>query len=453
MNNRFKALLLFMFITQTYAENSIGILEVYKLALKHDAQLAQAQAVYQASMEGLDIAKAPLLPQLSASGSYTIDDGTNGGNVGVNAGGNANNIADVSTLSAGVNLRQSLYEKDVWDKYEKAKIVLDKSKYEFKIAEQEMIIRLAKSYFKVLLAQVDLKLEQAQVTANKTQWQRSLESKKVGLVNIADVLQAKSNYDLSKSEKIAAENNLDIANEELITLVGVKINNIKTMKFDVRITHKKLDIHQYEDLAVNNNITVLKLTEQKNIADKEVAIQKSGHWPKLYLQGSYVDQSYSNFDSRFAVNYRARSNLKIGIYAQLPIYAGGGISASVSQAIYSAKATNIGVRAAKENAKLNARVEVKNLQRGYKLIAANRVAVQSNEAFVVSAEESYLVGLTDQLSVLTARANKYQALRNLTLSLHNFVLSDLRLAKATGSLSINDLIKIETILSAQKFNG
>ena len=165
------------------------------------------------------------------------------------------------------------------------------------------------------------------------------------------------------------------------------------------------------------------------------------------MRAGYTDNSYSNFDSDYESTYKDNQNMSVGVYTSIPLYSGGRTSALVSQARANHQAAIIGVRDAKENAKLNARVEVRNIQRGFELVSANRAAVKSNEAFLETAEESYKVGLKDLLDVLTARANKYQALRNLTLSLHNLVLSKLRLAQATGSLNVDKLNEIEVLLS------
>lgn len=439
INKQIKPLLLTMtFLTGSIVGSSAiastGLVKMYELALEHDAQLAQAEVVYQASLDSLTIAKAPLLPQITADGGYTIND-------------SSSESADVNTLSIGVNLQQSLYEHDTWARYEQAKSVLEKAKYELQIARQNMIVRLAKRYFDVLLAKVDVELSIAQEKANKNQWDRAKVSAEIGLASKTDVLQTKSTYDLTKSERIRAENSLDVAYEGLIKLTGNAANDLKRIAFDTKIPEEALNIQEHENKASDQNLTVLKLIAQMQVASEDIEIQKSGHWFKFFLRAGYTDNSYSNFDSDYESTYKDNQNMSVGVYTSIPLYSGGRTSALVSQARANHQAAIIGVRDAKENAKLNARVEVRNIQRGFELVSANRAAVKSNEAFLETAEESYKVGLKDLLDVLTARANKYQALRNLTLSLHNLVLSKLRLAQATGSLNVDKLNEIEVLLS------
>lgn len=413
-----------------HVQANIGLVEVYRLALQHDAQLAQAKASYQANLENVDIAKSPLLPQITASGSYTINDGNS-------------NAADVSTTSLGLNLQQSLYQRDYWLRYEQSKSKLTLASYDFKIAQQDMIIRVAERYLNVLLAKEDLSLSQAQEKANQNQWQRAKVSAEIGLASQTDVLQTKSSYDLSKSSRINAENNLDVAYEKLNKLTGTRVTNLKVISTNYKAGSKPLDIQAYQIKAAKHNLSLLKLKQQAEIAEQEIAVQGSGHFPKFYLQANYTDKSYSNFGSAYSGSYQDKNNFNVGVYTSVPLYSGGGTSAKVSQARANANAAKIAMRDAKETAELNARIAVRNIQSGKKLVSANLAAIKSNDAFLNTAQESYEVGLKDLLDVLTARANKFQAQRNLTSSLHNLALSQLRLAQAVGNLTIENLNALE----------
>lgn len=433
MNRKFNSYvfsILILCLTSTQVTAASGIIDVYNLSIQHDAKLAQAKASYQAEQEGVGVARGNLLPQISINGSYSVNDGDN-------------NAADATTTSAGVSLQQSIYQHDYWARYGQAKSRLKQEKYNLKIAEQDLILRLAEHYFAILLAQVDLKFSLSQEKANKNQWQKARVSANVGLSNNADVLQAKSSYDLSKSIRISSQNNLDIAYENLTKLTGKVVKNLKKVSVNSRIKRKKLSIKSYERLALKNNLAILKAREQVNVAKKEISAQQSAHWPKIYVQANYTEKSYTDFEPSYSANYQDKNNSNVGIYASMPIFSGGSGSAKVAQARANAKVSKIALRDAKDIAKLNARVAVRNLQRGYELVEANRAAVKSSNAFLDTAKESYKVGLKDLFEVLTARTNKFQAQKNLTSSLHNLALSKLRLAKSVGTLNIDKLHDIE----------
>jgi len=423
-----------LILASSTAWSAPGLIDVYQMAVLHDAKLAQARATYQANQEALNIARSPLLPQIAANANYVKNDS----NV---------DTADVTTRELGLSMTQSLYQHDNWARYSQAKYQMQKSEYEIKFAEQDLIVRVSDAYFKVLLAQEDVKLAQAKEEADQTQWERAQASAEVGLASKTDVLQAKSSYDLSKSQRITAENNLDVAYEELMKLTGKPVSEFKVIKLNVNLPAQNLDMSKWENMAEEQNLDVLQVEETTNVASKEVEVQKSGHWFNLDLKAQYTDQSYSDFNAIYPGQYSDRNNLMVGVYATLPLYSGGGVSAKVSEARANYKAATLGLRDAKESARLNARIQVRNVERGMELVMANRAAVQSNDAFLEAAEEGYKVGLKNLLEVLTARTNMFQARRNLAESLHNVVLSRLKLEAIVGRLTADKLVQFDTVLS------
>ncbi|WP_024851184.1 TolC family outer membrane protein [Hydrogenovibrio kuenenii] len=421
-------------LTSFQVNAAYSLFDIYQMAVAHDATLAQAQATYQASQQSVKIARASLLPQVSANASYS------------DSYLNENAVGPISTTSGDITLKQSLYKHDSWAKYSQAKYTLKKAEYTIKSAQQDIIVRVADAYFKVLLAQEDVKLAKAKEKANKTQWDRAKASAEVGLASKTDVLQAKSSYDLSKSDRISAENNLDVAYEELTKLTGKTVKELKVIALNVKLPQPKLNIATYEQEAQDSNLTVLQAEEQANVANEEVQVQKSGNWFNVSLQAQYA-HTKSSPSNPYSYSSKYPDNLSASIVASLPLYSGGGTTALVAQARSNYEAAEIGVRDAKESAKLNARVQVRNVERGVELVAANRAAVQSNDAFLEAAEEGYKVGLKDLLEVLTARTNKFQARRNLAQSLQNVVLSRLKLDAAVGTLNADNLQKYDSILS------
>ncbi|WP_235585262.1 TolC family outer membrane protein [Thiomicrospira sp. XS5] len=421
-------------MASTTAWSAPGLVDIYQMAVLHDAKLAQARATYQANQEVVSIARAPLLPQLTADGSYVKNDSNK-------------DAYDVTTQELGLNVTQSLYQHDNWAKYSQAKYQLQQSEYQMKFAEQDIIVRVADAYFKVVLAQEDVTLAEAKEAADKTQWERAKASAEVGLASKTDVLQAKSSYDLSKSDRITAQNNLDVAYDELMKLTGKEVHELKVISLNTKLPSQTLNLNDWEMRAQENNLTVLQQEEAANVASEEIEVQKSGYWFNVNLQAGYNDMSYSDTASGYDAQYTDRNNLSIGVYASMPLYSGGGTMSQVAQARSNYKAATAGLRDARETASLDARIQVRNVQRGQELVTANRAAVQSNDAFLEAAEEGYKVGLRNLLEVLTARTNMFQARRNLAESLHNVVLSRLKLEAAAGSLTSDKLEKYDQVLS------
>ena len=408
-----------------------GLMDIYQLALEHDAVLAQAKASYEANQEVVTVAKSPLLPQVT--GRATL---------GKTYSSSSN--YDASTAQFSVALDQVLYNKSTFVKYDQSKLQLEKSEAEIKAAEQDIILRVANAYFNVLLGQEDVSLAKSKEEADKTQWERANASAEVGLASKTDVLQAKSSYDLSKSERINAENNLDVAYEQLMKLTGQSIESLKIVALNVNLPKPSLNIADWEARAEQDNLTVKQFLAASEIAQQEIEAQQSGHLPTAGLQASYTDSRYPDTSS---VLLKDKQDTYIGAYVNVPIYSGGAVTSKIAEAKYQFKSSTEALRNAREQAKLEARVQVRSLERGLALVDALREAVKSNDAFLEAAEEGYKVGLKNLLEVLTARTNKFKARRDLTDALHKVILSGLSLEVAAGSLNADKLVSYDAILS------
>jgi outer membrane protein len=106
------------------------------------------------------------------------------------------------------------------------------------------------------------------------------------------------------------------------------------------------------------------------------------------------------------------------------------------------------VRESREQASLDTRVSLRNLERGQARVNALREAVKSNEAFLEAAEEGYRVGLRNLIDVVTARANLFNAQNNLAQAMQALVLEQLRLKQVLGQLHPDDLAQIDLLLVA-----
>ncbi len=411
-----------------------GLVDVYQMALQHDAQLAQAQASYEANQQIMSQAKSLLLPQISASAGLNQIDSSNDANTG--------NLQEIA-----VSLQQPLFNREAFSRYDQAKYQLEEAHITFRLAQQNLMVRTSEAYFNVLLAEQSLRLATSKEAADKIQWEKAQASADVGLASRTDVLQARSSYDLSISDRISAENNLDVAYEQLMKLTGQPLTALKQLMLQVKLPSLALDKTALELKAEADNLTVRISQQRGQVAAEEIEAQKSAHWFNVNLQAQYVDRTYSGYSGTSAPT--DRQDTTIGVQVSLPLYSGGRTSAQVAEARFNSQAANIAVRDAREQARLDARIQARNLERGYALVEALREAVKSSEAFLEAAEEGYRVGLRNMLDVLTARANLFQAQRNLAEALHNLVLTQLRLQSTLGELNIDHLRQLDMLLSNQ----
>ncbi|QKI89281.1 TolC family outer membrane protein [Thiomicrorhabdus xiamenensis] len=405
-----------------------GLIDVYQMALQYDPVLAQAKAQYEADKEQLNALEGGLLPQIQAGASYTNSDSSLSG-------------YDAEYTNMSLTLNQSVYQHELWARIDQSEIALQASQIALQTAEEELILKVTEAYFNVLLAEQTLELYKSREKADLLQLESAQASAEVGLASQVDVLQAKSSYDLSKSNRINAENSLDLAQEELLKITGKPFESLKMLPLETQLPHYELSLAEVETRAQETNLGVRASVYQAQIAKQEIEVQKSGHWPTVSAQAQYNDRNYQTDQSDV-------SDTSIGVNVTVPLYTGGSTTSNVSAARFASQKSNEALRDSKNLARLNARSQVRNIQRGEVLIAALREAVKSNDAFLEAAEEGYKVGLKDMLEVLSARANQVDARKNLVEALHNQVLNRLRLESALGDLTPQDLEEFDRLLKA-----
>lgn len=415
------------------AESSYGLVDIYKMAVDKDPSLAQSEFQFQADQSSLKALKGSLYPEISANSRYTHFDP-------------ASSTSNYDKTEMSLTLKQSIYQHDVWSGLDKSNSALEISKLSVDIAKQALILSSAQAYFKVLLAQQNLELLQTKEKSDLTQLESAKASEEVGLASRVDVLQAQSSYDLSRSDRISAENSLDIAQEELAKLIGSRIDvkKLNYLAMDSQIPLETRSVESVQEEAAAGNLQVVQSKAQLEVSLKEIEVQKAGFWPSFSLQATLADTQYSGLNPT-----DEGTSSSIWLNMSLPLYSGGSTVANVDSASYQKEVSSEQLRGAIDTAKLDARTQWRNIEQGKNLIAALREAVKSNDAFLEAAEEGYKVGLKDLLEVLSARANQVQARKNLIEAMHNQVLGLLNLEAVLGDLTIEDLQRYDTLLKSQ----
>jgi len=419
--------------SQNTIAKSIGLTEAYEKALVHDAVLSQAKAQFESAQYSTTLAESAFRPQITVNGQYQL-------------GNSSSFIGDVDTQSWSINVAQSLYNRANKNRLQQAQHIVNQSDFAWHSAKQDLILRVANSYFNNLLAEADLSLAVSQEYSRKAELERVKASNKVGLASLTEVLQAQSSYDLARSESITSKNALNIAQEELATLIGEKPTQLKNIKQSVASKVSQPNIQEFEDQAVASNLDIKQLEQALEVAREQVEINQSEHWFSINLTASYGDNRFDDVAPSLAAMYYNRQDATIGASIEIPLYSGGSTSAKVAQARIDKKLVEQQLVDITQKVSLNSRIQVRNIENGIAQIKALSEAVKSNQAYLDAATDSYKVGLADMLDVLTAETNAFKAKRNLTAAIYSVILAQLQLDAIANQLNEVKLVHYERLL-------
>ena len=86
-------------------------------------------------------------------------------------------------------------------------------------------------------------------------------------------------------------------------------------------------------------------------------------------------------------------------------------------------------------------------------VHARRQAIVSNESALEATKAGYDVGTRNLVNVLDAQRRVYTAKRNFLSELYNYVLAGLELKQAAGTLSADDIAKLDQWLDKAQLVG
>lgn len=435
------------------------LLQTYELARNSDPQLSAAESGRLATKEGAVQARSALLPQLSGEASITRSRSSGSSTstqfdevTGLPTTFTNDSDSESTNRNLGVNLRQMVYDRSNFTRLKSQNALSRSADFQLESAGDTLTTRTSAAYFNVLVAIETLAAAQAQETALKKQFDYADKRLEVGLAPITDVHEARAQYDSSRANTIVTHNALEDAYQALIELTGQPVRNLKGLPEDFK---PELPVEQSADSWVNaavGNNPALKAKEfQVQSADANVETARAGHWPTLYLNGSYGDNKVSGNRTFTGLSLPSDSENRgpsLGLTLNIPIFTGGLVSSQVRQAI-----ANRDV--ASDELEQQKRALVRNTRNAYQTLVAGISEVEARKAAVFSARSAYgasqvglEVGTRTVLDVLNNQRTLFDAEREYALSRYNFLQNRLLLEQAAGSLDVADVQDVNRLLTA-----
>lgn len=406
---------------------SANILSIYQDALAKDAELAASKARLESQRETQEQAFSGLLPQVSLNASYT--DTTSETDLG-------DNDSEVSEWN--VTGRQVLFDGNTWNTWEASKQALVAAEYTYNSDIQDLTLRASTAYIELLRAHENLTLRIAEEKAVGRQLEQTKQHFEVGLIPITDVHEAQASFDDTRVNRIVAQNDLNIAFEELTKLTGQAYANIDGLSKDFPITMPVPEGSQsWVDKAIANNPSLAASNAAVLAAQEELDSSKSGHYPTIDLTATYQDQSVDADDPM--LDGSDPENTIIALNFTLPLYAGGGVSASVRQATSDLEESRQDLIFANRTITQQTRTLYSLVTTNVLRIDARKQAVVSSTSALEATELGYEVGTRNIVDVLIAQSNLYESQRNLANARYDYILNLFQLKLVAGELAQADI--------------
>ncbi len=414
----------------------VTLKRAYELAQQNDPQWAAVKNQYTANQQVIDQTRSGLLPQVKLNGAYAKEE--------LDVDGFDKFDYDRTTYSASV--LQPLFRLESWHTYQRGKALDSQFTAEFARNQEDFYLRVLTRYLEVLRTKANLTFRTAEEEAIGRQLEQSKQRFEVGLVAITDVHEAQAAYDSAVSARISAESELFVALRILETITGEKIEDVVGIGDALPvIPPQPLDLNQWIDRSLTNNSTLQSAIFAAQAAEQDYKTKRAGHAPTLDLVGSYAHQ---NTDAPVSftlpgVEMPDTDTTTLALQLEIPIYSGGGTSASQRQSKYLSLA-------AKDTENYARRQVIQDATNYYQLVIANVAQVNARKQSQTSAkvaldatQAGYEAGTRTIVDVLTVQRNLFQAQRDYINARFDYVLNSLRLKQVAGMLTEQELLALE----------
>ena len=421
------------------------LLDIYNEALENDPTFKAAEYSYLADKEIVVQGRAALLPSITLSGStnwneYYQDDVLQ---------------QEYNSFSKSARVSQPLFRLDTWFNFKRSKSLTNAAEAEFAYEQQNLILRTAELYFGVLRAIDNLNAAISEEKAIKKQLDQAQQRYEVGLSAITGVQEAQLAYDLSKAARINNEGNLFSAREALNALIGREIFSLDELGEDLQISspfpNSKVD---WVNLALKNNYQLKASYLRKDAAKSNARSAASNHLPKIDIVGSGSDSETNQFNYEgFSINGQGipvpavTGRRNYAIQLSVPIFQGGAVSSRRKQAYSQYNQADENTLFTERRIIQEVRSQFSNVNTLVANVNAQKQAVISATSALEATQVGYKVGTRNVVDLLQAEKNLYSAEKNLANAKYDYILANLRLALAAGTIDPGDIIEINNLLN------
>lgn len=403
--------------------------EAFDAALRTDAQFRAAEFDLQSSRQGVPIARAGLLPNISLSvGAANV----NGSRQYPNAVNQDVRLkVDYSAPNANLAMRMPLINVEALNRYRQSQVQSDQAESVFRTRGLDLINRLAAAYLQVLLAEESRQLVEVQLQSQTTQLKQAEQRLGAGEGTRVDVASARANLDIVRARLIEAEDQLQLSHIQLKRITGIQTTTLRRLPSDLTpMPLQPEGLFGWLDLAMRQSPSVRSREQAVDVARLTVKRNQAQHMPRLDLVAS---MSRSENESLSSLNQTATLR-SVGLQLNVPIYSGGGIDATVKQAMADLARVEEELRSEKENVAVEVQRNHQAVTNGMAKIAAQQRAVESTALAVTATGRGLQAGVSTLNDVADAQARHFSARRELAQLRIDQLLARTRLLIAAGVL-------------------
>ncbi|WP_298933046.1 TolC family outer membrane protein [uncultured Ramlibacter sp.] len=418
---------------------SLDLAETYRLALEQDATIRASRAAAEAGRERLPQARSQFFPNISANSSRFKNelDSTTPDFLGRTV----TNSEKYRSTNDALVVRQPLFRTELLAQYRQAEAIVADAEAVLERDQQNLVMRVAQTYFEALLTEQQLVLVGIQKAAYTTQVDAARKGFAAGAGTRTDIDEAQSRLDLIVAQELEARQNVELVRRQLQALINRPVTEtvarIDLAKFQLAPpTPSSVEAWTAQAEAFSPEIQSAKA--QVDAARAMVDKAKSGHYPTLDAVAQ-LSRSISDNVTRINTEYNQR---QIGLQLNVPIFQGGYVNSQVREALaLVTRAENV-IEEVRRDLGVRVHREHRGVTEGVLKVQALEQAVRSAEQLALSSKRSFEAGVRTRLDILNAEQQLGTARRDLAQARFTYLVSRVRLKALAGGLKAENIDEI-----------
>jgi outer membrane protein len=414
-------------------------MEAYALAEASDPVYKESIAAYNATLETKPQARSQLLPLVSLNANSMWHDQDI-------STANGSEQVDFNSYGYSLDLSQPVFHYDRYLAFKQTDSQILQAQAEMDAAHQDLVVRVADRYFKVLAAFDNLAFVRAEKDALSHQLEQIKQRFEAGLSAITDVQEAQAGYDQSAANEILALNLIDNTREGLREVTGQYLMELASLGENIKLATPQPEIiDDWTAISLEQNLLVVAAKHALDTAQDTIKIEQSGHLPTLDIVAT---KNFGSSGGRFGS--ADIHDAAIGLELNVPLYQGGLVNSRTRQARYNYDEARERLEQQQRAAQRQTRESFLGVISGISQVQALNQSVVSSESALEATQAGFDAGTRTTVDVVNAQRVVLQAKRLYALARYDYLMNTLRLKQAAGTLSPDDLARINAWLEISK---
>lgn len=413
----------------------------FDAARANDAAYRAARHELEAGEELVPIARAGLLPTVTASYSESRVRGER-----EYAPPRPKDDLDYRNPVATLQLRAPLLNLEAYSRYAAAQAQTEGARARFAAGGRELLDRLGLAYVQRLFAEETRALARVQVEALDTQTQIARRRLGAGEGTRTELADATASLASARAELIAAEDQRELAQRALVRITGSDELALRTLATDASpLLPNARALPEWITLARANNPAITTRQHEIDALQHEIRRNRAGHYPRVDLVASAVNaenESISTLDQE-------TRQYSIGVQVNIPIYAGGGVDASVRRAAAELARAQARLEDDLQSLQLDIERQFRTIESGRTRLAALDDAVASSELALQGARRGQNAGVFSSADVLDALRRHHTARRDAAQARYELLIARIRLQALAGIAEEDIIADVDRLLTAE----